>query len=346
VNTLNTRNIVISIFLAATAASAAPANAPVKFDEVYGLLRSNLTGVSQADLDRAMLQGLVDQLPGEVKLEGGTNSAAKSPKALAQVAVYRESYAYFRISNVEGNIAEKLKLAYDGLLTTNKIKTRGVVLDLRFAGGTDYAAAAATANCFLDSTQALLDWGSGSAGATQKTNAISVPLAILVNSKTSGSAEALAAALREANTGLILGGTTAGAANIFKEFTLSNGEKLLIATSTVKLGDGSALDHALQPDIAVDESLADEQAYLKDPYKVLHPTLAKASVKNQPTRRPTNEAELVRERRESQKGDDESDDTADLGPDIPAPLVIADAALARALDLLKGIAVLQQSHPG
>ena len=62
--------------------------------------------------------------------------------------------------------------------------------------------------------------------------------------------------------------------------------------------------------------------------------------------RPTNEAELVREKRAG-GSDDESDDNTPLAvPEEMAPPVIADAALARALDLLKGIAVLQQSHPG
>jgi C-terminal processing protease CtpA/Prc len=227
---------------------------------------------------------------------------------------------------------------------------------LRFASGNDYAAAAALADCFLNSEQPLLEWGAGSASATKKLDPIVTPVAILVNSLTSGAAEALAAALREANIGLILGDTTAGQANIFKEFTLDNGEKLRIATAQVKLGDGTVLAHGLRPDIAVDESLVDERAYLDDPYKVLHPaelaknesnTNSNAASANQPAHHPTNEAELVRERREGQSPDD--DETTDAEPaaaDATAPPVMGDAALARALDLLKGLAVLQQSHPG
>lgn len=285
----------------------------------------------------------------------GTNGGAASSAAdpLSKVAVYDNSYAYFRIGKVEGNLAETLRLAYEGLVQTNKSKIKGLILDLRFAGGTDYAAAAAAADCFLNSEQPLLDWGSGSARASKKTNAIDAPLAILVNSQTTGSAEALAAALREANVGLILGTTTAGQANIFKDFTLDNGEKLRIATAQIKLGDGTSLA-GLKPDIAVDTTLADERASMDDPYKTLHDsptnnnsTNSAVASTNQPSHRPTNEAELVREHATGGSLEDDMDSTpGQTVAEAPVPPIIADATLARALDLLKGLAVIQQSHPG
>jgi C-terminal processing protease CtpA/Prc len=381
---LNTRNLAFCFLLTAVIGRAAPAttstngcavtqlftiaatnmcgnmgiaDAPPKFDEVYQLLRTNLKGVSQTNLDRAAVNGLIEQFPGQVMLVKESNNAAASntPDTLSKATLYDDSYAYLRIGRVEGHLAEKLRAAYQDLARTNKVK--GVILDLRFAAGGDYAAAAAAADCFLNSEQPLLEWGTGSASATRKTDAIAVPVAILVNSQTTGAAEALAAALREGNIGLILGGTTAGQANIFKEFALGNGEKLRISTAQIKLGDGTALAHGLRPDIAVETSLTDEKAYLEDPYKDLHPPapvanesakISDSSATNQPVRRPTNEAELVREKRAGETADDESaavDDQSAVAVE-PGPPVIADAALARALDLLKGLAVLQQSHPG
>jgi len=356
---LNTRNLVFCFLLATTIACAAPAGVPPNLDEVYQLLRSNLDGVSQANLDRAAVKGLLEQLPGQVMLEE-SNSAAIPPASdtLGKIALYDDSYAYVRIARVEGNLAEKLRASYDGLARTNKSKVKGVVLDLRFAAGNDYGAAAAAADCFLNSDQPLLEWGTGSARATKKTNAIAAPVAILVNSQTAGAAEALAAALREADIGLILGGTTAGQAKNFKEFLLRNGEKLRIATAPIKLGDGTTLAHGLKPDIEVEASVADERAYMEDPYKTLHPpvpakndssTTSSPSSTNQPSRRPPNEAELVRERRAGETLDYDPDEMSPriiAAPEEPARPVIADAALARALDLLKGLAVLQQSHPG
>lgn len=354
---MNTRHLVFCFLLTATIGPAAPADVPLKFDEVYQLLRTNLEGVSQTDLDRAAVKGLVQQFAGQVMLyEPASVVPSATDATLSKTAIYDDSYAYFRIGKVEGPLAEKLRAAYQDLNQTNKGKIKGVILDLRFAEGADYAAAAAAADCFLNSDQRLLEWGTGSASATRKTNAIDLPVAILVNSRTTGAAEALAAALRESNIGLILGGTTAGQANIFKEFSLGNGEKLRVATARIKLGDGTVLAHGLKPDITVEESLADDQAHMEDPYKDLHPpapstngaSISKLTPVNQAGQRPINEAELVRQKRAGETSDEDSSDMEEenAAAEEPARPVIADAALARALDLLKGIAVLQQSHPG
>jgi C-terminal processing protease CtpA/Prc len=356
---LNTRNLVFCFLLAATIGRAAPAGVPPNFDEVYQLLRSNLDGVSQADLDRAAVKGLLEQLSGQAMLVESNSAAIPAASgALGKVALYDGSYAYLRIARVEGNLAEQLRAAYQGLARTNKSKIKGVILDLRFAEGNDYGAAAAAADCFLNSDQPLLDWGTGSARATKKTNSIAAPVAILVNSQTAGAAESLAAALREAEIGLILGGATAGQAKVFKEFSLDNGQKLRIATAQIKLGDGTPLVCGLKPDIAMEASLADERAYLEDPYKIPHsPAPARnesaagsnLSSTNEWAHRPTNEAELVREHRAGETLNEDSDKMNPeiiAAPEEPVPPVIADAVLARALDLLKGLAVIQQGHPG
>ena len=62
---------------------------------------------------------------------------------------------------------------------TNKLE--GVVLDLRYAAGDDYASAAATAELFIKKEQPLLDWGTGMVRSKDKSDAISVPVAVLVN---------------------------------------------------------------------------------------------------------------------------------------------------------------------
>jgi hypothetical protein len=350
---LKTRLIVLGLLLTAIVGRAVPAPEPPKFDEVFQLLTSNLSGVNPADLDHAAVMGLVNQFPGRVLLDVSNAPGAAVSNGLAKVAVYDDACAYFRIGSVEGGLAENFRAAFDDILHTNKTKIKGIILDLRFAGGTDYAAAAAMADGFANADLPLLDWGTGSARATVKTNAITLPVAILVNNETAGAAEGLAAALREEGVGLSLGSTTAGRADIFKDFPLTNGDKLRIAVAQVKLGDGTILAHGLEPDIPVEASLADERAWLEDPYQVLHlPPPPKdlsgtnsAASTNQMPHRPTNEAELVREHASGEPADALEDDSQ-APPATPTPPIIADATLARALDLLKGLAVLQQSRPG
>ena len=134
---------------------------------------------------------------------------------------------------------------------TNKLD--GVILDLRYAAGDDYASAAATAELFVKKEQPLLNWGNGMVRSKDKSDAISLPVAVLVNRQTAGAAEALAAVLRETGAGLILGSRTAGQAMIAQEFPLKNGERLRIATAPIQLGDGSTLsEQGLKPDIAVE----------------------------------------------------------------------------------------------
>src|SRR5262249_7765714 len=140
-------------------------------------------------------------------------------------------------------------------------------------------------------------------------DAISLPVATLVNGSTAGAAEALAAVLRETGTALILGSKTAGQAMIAQEYPLKEGGRLRIAISPIQLGDGSAvmLD-GVKPDISVTVSPEDERQYYADAFKELpRPNLLATSGQGQlnaanPTNRNRrarfNEAELVRERRE------------------------------------------------
>ena len=100
---------------------------------------------------------------------------------------------------------------------------------------------------------------------------------VLVNGETGGAAEALAAALREADAGLIIGNPTAGLAMTTRDFPLKNGERLRIAMNPVKLGNGVAISH-VAPDIAVTVSPDDERAYLKNPYLTLAQNNAPATV--------------------------------------------------------------------
>jgi C-terminal processing protease CtpA/Prc len=261
--------------------------------------------------------------------------------------VFDESFAYVRVAAVTASLPEAFRAAYQQIIETNKAKIKGLVLDLRFAGGLDYAAAAKLADSFLSSDRPLLDWQTGSAHATVKADAITLPVAILVNSQTTGAAEALTSVLRDADVGLILGGQTAGQASIFKEFPLRDGAKLRVAVAPVSFGAGKTLPHGVTPDIAVNTSLEDERAYLQNPYNDLHPppavraAIAAKVVSEEPR---LNEVELIREHNNGDAPDQTpARNTPDVTETVPA---VADPALGRALDLLKGLAVVQPNRPG
>lgn len=319
------------------------------FNEVYALIRAHLSGVTDTDLNRTAVQALISALGPKVCLvtDQGVPHAGPSP-FVSQTNVFDGKIAYLRVAQVGDGLAPELRRAYDSALASNKLE--GLVLDLRYAGGTDYAAAAATADLFARKEQPLLNWGNGVVRSKAKTNAITLPVAILVNRQTAGAAEALGSVMRETGSGLLLGSPTAGEAAVTREFALNNGARLRIATAAVQVGESTLLSaNGVKPDISVEVSPEDERAYYADAYKALskRPLLAgtlspltiPAAGTNRTARRPRfNEAELVRERREGSSPDLEAPDTRVPEPEKP---LVRDPALARALDLLKGLAVVR-----
>jgi hypothetical protein len=316
------------------------------------LLRTNLAGATEDELNRAAFQGLLSELRSRVALVTNgisTNVTSETP-GLSKTTLFEDNIAYLRVANVREGLAAELSTAYRYLSATNQVK--GLVIDLRYSDGADYAEAAAVADLFTSKEQALMNWGEGLVRSKEKKNAISQPVAVLVNRDTSAAAEALAALLRSTGAGLVLGGTTAGRAGVWQEFTLQNGQKLRVATRPILLGDGSAVSaKGVKPDIDVTVNMEEERAYYADAFRVFPKTnfLAGASLSltNQPDgtnrlsrRARLNEAELVRERREGAR---EADVATAREPEPDRP-VVHDPALARALDLLKGLAVVRQSR--
>jgi hypothetical protein len=202
-------------------------------------------------------------------------------------SILENNIAYLRIGEVGQNLAEEIKSAQKSLAATNK--TIGTILDLRFAGGDDLAAAKAAAELF----------------AAKK-----LPLAILVNGETRGAAVNLAAALREAHGGLVFGSTAAD----------------------------------LKPDIGMTVKMADEKIYFENPYAVLVQSENNSSAGTNsfsPFIDHTSEADLVHAKI---KDGDQDASSMPARPAEPQKPFIHDPVLARAVDLLKALAVVRQPH--
>ena len=338
------RCAVALILFVTTLSSLRAAETPALPDwtELQTLVRSNLTGLNGEELNRALVLGLLHGLKGEVVLVGKEAESSSGP-ALARADLYEDAFAYLRVARVEPGLEKQVADALDRLGATNKLQ--GVVLDLRFATGSDYAVVAQVADRFVARELALLDWGEKMARSTVKTNDVSVPVAVVVNAQTSGAPEALAAVLRESNVGLVLGATTSGRANVFREFSLSNGQKIRIAAAKVRLGNGEVIPAGgVRPDVEVAVKPADEQVYFEDPWRVLArvapPTSTVAAAATNSAFRRVNEAELMRQRRE-ELGDREVEPPRARATALSKP-VLQDPALARAMDLLKGLAIVRQ----
>jgi hypothetical protein len=336
--------LTISGFLT-SAFGDAPRSTP-DFREVYDLLRANRGALSDQELNDAAVKGLIEQLRPRVQLLGEPGTPAAT-NLITRATVFEGDIAYFRVGAVEEGASAALQAAFQGLSSSNRL--RGLALDLRFASGNDFSAAAATADLFIRKEQLLLSWNENKFSSKAKTDNISMPVAVLINPQTTGAAEALAAILREAGVALILGRTSAGQAMTGQDLPLKSGQRLRVATSPVHLGKGQALSKGVQPDISVDVSTDDEKIYFADAFSTISRVPASVTVStnnasitasNRLSRRARfNEAELVRERREGASLENPSESRRDRDPEKPT---VSDPVLSRALDLLKGLAVVRQ----
>ena len=344
------RKLIFAIGLVAFAAGTRGEPPAPKFQEVYELLRTNLNGVSDAELNRAAVAGLIEQLQPKVSLAGEPSTAAgQTNKASFRASVFENAYAYFRLGDLGSRSQQSFSEAYRQITSTNRIK--GLIVDLRYSDGQDYKVAAGLADRFISREEPLIDWGQGVEKSEAKTNAVELPTAILVNHGTSGAAEALAGILRQAQVGLIIGTNTAGNAAMAREFALSTGQHLRVASSPIKIGDGKTFPSAgLKPDIFVEVNPEDEAVWFEDSFKVLSKPVVRASAAgtneltnlstNRSARRRLNEAELVRLLREGLNPETEAGSAA---REVErAKGLVSDPVLARALDLLKGLTVVQQ----
>lgn len=206
---------------------------------------------------------------------------------LAKSGLLESNVCYLRVAQVERSLPDEIGTAIDGLATTNRIE--GIVLDLRFAGGSDPDS--------LKLTEAALQHAK-------------LPMAILVNAETTGTAATLARDLREANAGLVF---------------------------------GSALANNLQPDIAVTAGTNDEKELLTHPYGVM---VSQAETNSAASTNllsfvdvdHTTEADLVR----AKIKDGEQDDTTAQKPASPKSF-IRDPVLAHGVDFIEGVAALHLS---
>ena len=231
--------------------------------EVISVLKSNYVDrdkLNEKLLNEATVTGILDAVGrGAVIVEPELPSTNAAPTAepkptLARAEVIGPDIGYIRLAEVtEGTPAAldaELKKFADAKVT-------GFVLDLRYAGGTNFAAAAAIASRFLNDGQELFTLKSSEKSAqvfrasaeikpasTAGTDLTSAPLMLLVNAETRGSAEVLAGALRTADRGIVIGSKTDGSAAGWQQVKLSDGRILRIATAKIEL---SAPQDATQP---------------------------------------------------------------------------------------------------
>lgn len=317
--------------------------------EALELIRTQMIGGNENELEQKALHGLVDQLYPSVQwvqtnTQTSTDADVKAPTAQKVSGyLYDHHYLALRLNDISTGSDQELLSTWATTAGTNEIY--GVILDLRNSKSSDYQAAADVASIFsVSGTNELFTLGAQKYSKKEQAKVImNQPLAILINKRTSAAAEALASTLHKngPQTGtfaICIGAQTAGAAVTFKEFTLSNGEKLRIAIDTLRFPDGTYLPAGgLAPDISVYVSEEDEKNYMADPFKNLRPTLEgtdTTATTNKVSIR-INEAELVKMQNGGKTTTNASSATDNVKKEEEQ--VIYDPVLSRAIDLFKSL---------
>jgi hypothetical protein len=347
--------VVLGVAAVSAAESAAKPAAPLDLSDlpaVKAALQEHYldpAALSDKKLNEAATRGVLGHLGLGVKLLDAKSVAAKKGAAdIAKTEMFGDEIFYVRL----GKLSHETSKALDAALKAVPCeKLNGIILDLRFVAGSDYADAAEVAGRFVTKGATLFAVKGAkrearSFSATCEKPCLVTPLIVLVNRETVGSAEALAAVFDNQERAAIIGNTTAGDAVERVELPVAGGRRLTLAVAEVVMPDGKKIfPRGLEPDVPVKVDIAVERRSLLGPdaQKNLRASLEPKVIKHR-----INEAELVRShdtgngKPEGKKpaAPPEEKETRNENAKVEQP---TDVALSRALDILKGLRILRRS---
>lgn len=278
-----------------------------RLPEILEAIRKNLPSISEEDLDRAALQGILTEFQSQLELVSARSASSAANGSPALTRYYESSIGYIAAPLLDDSASKILREAYRRLKSENIL--RGLVLDLRHVSGNDYRQVTKIAGLFTQTETPLLDWGDGIRFSEPQPLQVEVPLVVAIDQTTRGAAEALAAVVRSAKLGILVGRATDGQARSYKLIPLKTGHQLKIAAGQVRLANDTALgSEGVLPDIPVQVS---------------------SGLASSPA---------------SETADEVSSEENEDPTGMPLPTPADDPILARALELLKGIGIVEQQN--
>ena len=239
-------------------------------------------------------------------------------------------FAYVRITQFQSRTGENLRDAISRLKDDSEGKLKGLILDLRNNPGGVLSAAVSVSDAFLKKgmivyTEGRLDDSKMKFNAKPTDVLNGAPLVVLVNGGSASASEIVAGALKDHKRAIIMGTKTFGKGSVQTILPMDNGSALKLTTARYFTPDGTSIQATgIEPDIAL-----------------ANVTLARATP---PVTERVKEADLSRhlgngngaakpdkEKQSEKQAKDEKKKSAD----------VKDFALFEALNLLKGLAILE-----
>lgn len=247
--------ISLAIFLCGPSGTAkAQALTEGEFAEVLSLLQTHFT--EQASLKDKSLTAttLTDLLP-SLGVSLATDSFRHANTDPIKTEILPTQITYWRLGTYQPPKGIELEALLEPSLAG---KSKGLILDLRDTQApNDFEGAASVVNDLAQISTVLfslqgLQTPQQVFQITQQTMFYNHPIIVLINRDTTGSGEALAAAMRRSAKAILVGRSTLGLGAFFVESKLKSGRYIRIPTAMVTLPDGTKLcGQPLQPDIPI-----------------------------------------------------------------------------------------------
>lgn len=302
------------------------------------LLKSNFTNpdlITETELNRAMLEGLLARLSHGLMLLPGSTSAL--PETPFYSEIIDGHIGYLRLGSLTSANLQAMDKKLGELAGK---KADALIVDLRNSPLTsDFAAAAEFAKRFIIKGKPLFILRKPGARqertfTSDRDPAYQGTMMILADGDTAGPAEALAGVIRYYEKALIIGQPTAGRAVEYSDLPLPSGRILRVAVAEAVLPENRPLfPDGLKPDLPVEMSPVDKrQIFQLSVEKGLGPFI------NEIERPHLNEAALL-------AGTNPELDAAEAAQQRRGRLperIPRDAVLQRAIDLVTSLAIYQK----
>ncbi len=237
-------------------------------------------------------------------------------------------FGYLRVSQFQSQTGDNLIEAVKKLKQENGGKLKGMVLDLRNNPGGVLNAAVAVSDAFLESglivyTEGRIKDSQLKYSATSGDVLKGAPLVVLVNGGSASASEIVAGALQDHRRAVVMGSKTFGKGSVQTILPMANDTALKLTTARYFTPKGRSIQaEGIVPDI------------------VLHDVKLMAAEKSGVE--PLKEADLTRHLINGKINSDKPGVVPAVGADkAKEPLVSTDYQLYEALNLLKGLTVLQ-----
>jgi Peptidase family S41 len=313
---------------------------PADLQAFMTLLKANFTdpeAITDTELNRATVEGLLVRLPRGITLLAGKESVAATPAAFYSELIAGRT-GYVRLGTLNNTNLQALDKALSGFAAK---KVNDLIVDLRASSATtDLSLATEFAKRFCPKDKPIFTVRKPTGHQDRVFSSDREPafrglLMVLADSDTNGVAEAIVAALRIYNKALVIGQPTAGRAAEYSDLPLPNGKSVRLAVAEIVSPDGRSLfPEGVKPDLPVEMSLSEKrQIFQSSSEKGMGPFIYE-------TGRPhMSEAALLAGTNPELEAAEAAQQRRGRAPEKPPP---HDPVLQRALDVVTSLEVYQK----